>query len=153
MAWELLIARGMMLPADRLQRWWAMTDSILVIEGDVEQCRALCDLIRQKGHSVAGLCSPEHMNQEASAGDYRVVIVDLDLVPLNNLQLRELKRNVPDACLMAISSRSFHPELKEAMREHIDVCLNKPVDPDELLYWLQCFEETEVSGDAPRNEN
>lgn len=118
-----------------------MTDSILVVNREEEQCRALCDLIREKGHSVAGLCSPEHMQQVASAGDYRVVIIDLDLVPLSNLELRKLKRSVPDACLMAISSRSFHPELKEAMREHIDVCLNKPVDPDELLYWLQSFEE------------
>lgn len=118
-----------------------MPDSILVVEGAEEQCRALCDLIRQKGYTVRGLCSPEHMNQEAAAGGYRVLIIDLDLVPLSNLELRELKRSSPDACLLALSSRAFHPELREAMREHIDVCLKKPVDPDELAFWLRSFQE------------
>ncbi len=129
----------MLLVAD--QKRWLMTDWILVVNREEEQCRALCDLIREQGYAVAGLCSPEQMQQVVSAGEYRVVIIDLDLVALSNLELREFKRRNPNACLIAMSSRFFHPELKEAMRQHIDVCLNKPVDPDELLYWLQSYQE------------
>lgn len=116
-----------------------MTDSILVVAGAGEPRRALCDLIRQKGYAVRGPCSPAQMNQAAAAGRCRAVIIDLDLAPLGNLELRELKRAAGGASLLVLSSRTFHPELTEAMREHIDVCLSKPVDPDELGYWLRSF--------------
>ncbi|MEW5911055.1 MAG: response regulator [Thermodesulfobacteriota bacterium] len=116
-----------------------MKDSVLVVEGNEEQCQALCNLIRQKGYTVHGICSPDLAASEAASGGYQVVIVDLDLVPLSNQELRELKRAHPGASLLVTSSRAFHPELREAMREHIDVCLSKPVDPDELAYWLRSF--------------
>jgi hypothetical protein len=40
-----------------------------------------------------------------------------------------------------MSSDRFHPELKDAICYHIYACLTKPLDYDELLYWLRCIED------------
>jgi len=31
--------------------------------------------------------------------------------------------------------------LKDAIRNHIYACLTKPVDMDEITYWLRCIRE------------
>ena len=47
----------------------------------------------------------------------------------------------------------FHPELKEALCYHIFACINKPVDPDELVYWIRCIRDNQTdSRDAPDND-
>ena len=43
-----------------------------------------------------------------------------------------------------LSFDKFHPELKDAICYHIYACLNKPIDPDELLYWLKCIQEDDT---------
>lgn len=118
-----------------------MANTVLLIEGEEGQDRSLCALVQQNGYEVLRLPPSARMEQAALAGRYQVVIIDLDLVPWGNLELRELKRANPGADLLAVSSRPFHPELTEAMQKHIDVCLGKPVDPEELGYWLRSFQK------------
>jgi len=68
-----------------------------------------------------------------------MLILDLDTLPLDNRVFRDLKRKNPTLSIITLSTRSFHPELKEAMTDHICACLNKPVDPDELHYWAKAI--------------
>ena len=74
------------------------------------------------------------------------LILDLDSLPVNNRLFRELKKKNPRLHIVGLSSRPFHPELEEAMSRHISSCLTKPVDMEELLYWLKsvCQEETKI---------
>jgi hypothetical protein len=44
---------------------------------------------------------------------------------------------------MMKSAKRFHPELQDAIQHHIYACLNKPVDPDELLFWVKSVYEEE----------
>jgi DNA-binding NarL/FixJ family response regulator len=63
--------------------------------------------------------------------------LNLDNVAVTNKVFRELKKKRPLLNIIALSKRQFHPELEEALREYISVCLAKPVDADELVYWLK----------------
>jgi DNA-binding NtrC family response regulator len=128
-----------------------MKGSIIVIDADKGSRRELCNLLEEQdyhvmpSHSLAGLPA---LIQERSC---RAVILDLDSVPVNNRHLRDLKKTYPDLHVVAVSGRSFHPELKEAMAAYIYACLCKPIDPDELVYWLKsifCTETTSEDGPA-----
>jgi DNA-binding NtrC family response regulator len=68
-----------------------------------------------------------------------VVILDLDTLSVDNRSIRDLRRRRPGVCIIGISSRSFHPELEEAMSSHIYACLSKPVDTEELIYWIRAI--------------
>ena len=133
-----------------------MKGPIIVLDADKGNCRELSNLLKAQdyhvitSHSLAGLPG---LIQESSC---RAVILDLDTVPINNRQLRDLKKTYPDLYLVAVSGRSFHPELKEAMAAYIYACLCKPVDPDELIYWLKsifCTENTSENGPAHNEWN
>jgi DNA-binding NtrC family response regulator len=128
-----------------------MKGSIIVIDADETTSDALCNLLEAQNynvrlsHSLAGLSG---LIQESSC---RAVILDLDTVHVENRHLRDLKRNHPDLYLVAVSGRLFHPELKEAIASHIYACLSKPIDPDELLYWVKSiFCTAATSEDGPR---
>lgn len=38
---------------------------------------------------------------------------------------------------IGISSRAFHPELEEVVSNHIYECISKPIDEDELVFWIK----------------
>ncbi|MCK9377282.1 MAG: hypothetical protein M0P73_14170 [Syntrophobacterales bacterium] len=74
-----------------------------------------------------------------------IVILDMDSLAADNRFFRELKRRAPGIHLLALSSRSYHPGLEEAMGSHIYACLAKPLDPEELRYWLRSISEYEAA--------
>lgn len=74
-----------------------------------------------------------------------VVIMDLDTIPIGNRIIRELTVKYPGVYFLWLSSDRFHPHLKEALCYHIYACINKPVDPDELLYWVRSICEEKDS--------
>ena len=46
---------------------------------------------------------------------------------------------------LCTSKDRFHPELKDAICYHIYACLNKPVDPDEMVFWIKSiFDEENI---------
>lgn len=65
-----------------------------------------------------------------------ILLLDLDTVSVDNKLLRSLRRKHSGMSILAASSRKYHPELKEAIRDDICACLGKPLDIDELIYWL-----------------
>jgi hypothetical protein len=83
-----------------------------------------------------GLCTEAHM----------AAILDLDSVSIDNRTIRRLTLEFPSVCFFS-TSRHFHPELKDAICYHLFACLRKPVDPDELLYWLKSI--ATQADDAP----
>jgi len=65
---------------------------------------------------------------------------------------REIKERNPTVHIVAISAHSFHPELKEAIVSHIDVCLSKPTNRDELLFWLKSIFQDRPGTETGRNQ-
>jgi DNA-binding NarL/FixJ family response regulator len=60
---------------------------------------------------------------------------------VDNRAIRELASEFPAVHFLCMSKDSFHPELQDAISRHIYACLSKPVDPEELFYWLKCIQE------------
>jgi DNA-binding NtrC family response regulator len=117
-----------------------MERSIIVVNADKSESEALCAVLeRENYHSIAkhSLTNLEKRIQETAS---RVVIMDLDTLPVDNRFIRHLKRHKKKVYIIGLSSRPFHPELQEAVSTHIYACLGKPVDTDELIYWLKSID-------------
>ena len=116
---------------------------VAIADADVQHCLELCALLEQANIPVAPVYSlegvPEHLKREQVA----VLIVDLDNLPVNNNFFRSLKRQYPNLHILCLSSRTYHPGLEEAMVSHIYASLAKPLNSEELLYWLKAISEIE----------
>ena len=125
-----------------------MKKEVIVLDSDEEQCLNLCALLTDHTYSTTPMNNMSKMNQYFDEIDCRAIILNLDSISATNKILRDLKRKNPLVNIIAFSERQYHPELEEALRDYISVCLAKPVDPDELFYWLRCIfknnEETPV---------
>jgi hypothetical protein len=62
--------------------------------------------------------------------------------------IRDLALKYPAVRFLCKSKDRFHPELKDAICYHIYACLTKPVDPDELLFWIKSIYDEETMSDT-----
>lgn len=125
-----------------------MKKKILVVSSNVQESKSLCDLLNQH-HFLSGTAdSIQELKNILRQGDYTSVILDLDTMPFSNRNLKELSIKYPNVTILFISKKRFHPELQNAIQNYIYACLNKPVDPDELLFWIKSiYEEGNISSD------
>ena len=125
-----------------------MKKEVIVLDADEKQRLNLCDLLTDHTYTTISMTTFSNMDQYFEENDCRAIILNLDTSSVTNKILRDLKRKNPLINIIAFSERQYHPELEEALRDYISVCLAKPVDPDELFYWLRCVfendEEVEV---------
>jgi DNA-binding NtrC family response regulator len=96
-----------------------MRESIVVVDANEERCRELRTILTREKFQSSALHS----------------LVNLE-TNLHRL-FRNLKKTNPSVCIIGLSSRPFHPELEEAMSKYIHACLAKPVDEEELVYWVK----------------
>ena len=114
-----------------------MQEPIVVVDADDEQRQKLCAALERMRYQTCPLQSLANLGGEIGEGERRVLILDLDTIPVDNRFFRGLKRENPGVCIIGLSSRTFHPELEEAMSKHIHACLAKPVDEEELVFWVK----------------
>ncbi|MDY0040019.1 MAG: hypothetical protein RBS57_06870 [Desulforhabdus sp.] len=74
---------------------------------------------------------------EVEAGRYQAIILDLDTVPADDSFIKKLRGIHSALCIIFLSSRSFHPELKESFSNYVCACIKKPVNPEEVLFCLK----------------
>ena len=122
-----------------------MQELILVVYAGADDCKTICAILDRHGYSAIELHSLEELAFEIHNSPSHAVVLDLDSLPVDNRFIRNLCKDNPRLCVIGISSRTFHPELEESMRTHISACLCKPVDGDELIYWLKS-----ICGGNPR---
>lgn len=112
----------------------AIVDSSEVFKRSIKEA-----LVEKQYHvtclSAAGL--ENHLSQK----DCRIVILDLDSVPTDTLFFRHLKRSHPGLKIIVVSRQTYHPDLEEAMSRHIFASINKPVDPDEIVFLLKNIDD------------
>jgi DNA-binding NtrC family response regulator len=120
-----------------------MDRPIVVVDADKNQCKNLCSLLKQENHNVVELHSLLSLKKIVRDTSCRVVILDLDSLPVDNRFFKEFRRQNPGLPVMVLSSRSFHPELEQVMSKHICACIRKPLDPEELTYCIRSFCENE----------
>ncbi len=118
-----------------------MHEPILVVDPDEEKCHELCKLLQRHQLQSTALHSLVDLEDRVLPGDRPVVILDLDTLPVDNRFFRNMTKRNPEVKILGVSSRSFHPELQEAMSRHIISCLSKPVEEEELLFWVKSLLE------------
>jgi len=116
---------------------------IVVLDNDQGQCLTLRNLLEERGYHTVPARSLSELNLFLQKKDCLVVLMDLDTAPLDNRTIRDLTQKNPAVYFLCLSSKRFHPELKESICYHIYACINKPVDLDELYYWLRSIYEDE----------
>ena len=114
-----------------------MQDQIFVVSANEHHCLELCAALKGEDYSVRLLDSLEHLAGDIRGCNCRLAILDLDSLPVDNRLIKKLKRKNPSLRIIGFSSRSFHPELQEAMSSYIYACLGTPVDEEELVFWVK----------------
>jgi DNA-binding NtrC family response regulator len=111
--------------------------SVAVVMADERDCLKLCALLQRQDYRAIPLHSLPSLERHIQRSETQVVILDLDSLPVANRLFRDLKKINPEVRIIGLSSRPFHPELKEAISEFMFACITKPFDEDELLFWLK----------------
>jgi hypothetical protein len=116
-----------------------MVTPILLVTSDLAQCNEIIRMARNMPFEVELCGSAEEAARILPAsGEGLIAIFDLDRMDLDERYFRQLPK-APGRCMMGISSSPFHPDLKEAIGQHLTACLRKPIDPEELLFLLDSF--------------
>ncbi|MBW1980073.1 MAG: response regulator [Deltaproteobacteria bacterium] len=128
-----------------------MLDPIFIVDANSRQRAELCSFLELEHYRSVAVGSLGALEKGLKESGFQLVILDLDTLQVDNRFLRTLIHKNPRTCVIATSTRSFHPELKEAFSTHISVCLSKPLDLDELLYWIKAICESRPSSrDSPQ---
>ena len=112
---------------------------IIVLDADQNSSGELSNILNSKNYPFTMADDISSLKESFESDDYTAVILDIDSVPVDNRTIRDLALKFPGVRFLCTSKDRFHPELKDAICYHIYACLNKPVDPDELLYWIKCI--------------
>jgi DNA-binding NtrC family response regulator len=113
----------------------------LVVNADSEERPAISRLLHEAGCLAHTVGSPAELKVILRDKPCMAVIMDIDSVAMNNRTIRELAAAFPAIRFLCLSKERHHPELEDSIRDHIYACLIKPIDPDELNYWLRCIRE------------
>jgi DNA-binding NtrC family response regulator len=119
--------------------------TILLMDADPEEIAGISHLIKEADFDALAVTSASELKKKLKDASFIAVIMDLDSVAVDNRSIRDLALQFPTIPFLCISKERFHPELKDSIRDHIYACLIKPIDPDELNYWLKCIREDDRS--------
>jgi len=124
-----------------------MDKGIVILDSDKDSSENLFQILSSRHYQIDRIQALSALEDLIGSNRYLAVVVDIDSVPVDNRVIRNLTLKYPEVRFLCTSKDRFHPELKDAICYHIYACLNKPVDPDELLYWIKCiYEEDLLSG-------
>ena len=124
-----------------------MQKDILLMDADPLGSAGLLALLSGQGYAAQRVGSLAELRHTLAKEKFMAVLMDIDSVAVDNRVIRELAADCPATPFLCISRERVHPELKDAISNHIYACLNKPVDQNELRYWMKCIKE-----DSPPNQ-
>jgi DNA-binding NtrC family response regulator len=118
-----------------------MEVKILVINGDREELHMICEGLHQNHFQTIPISSLEELDQIIEFQACQAAVLDLDTMPVDNQLIKQINRRNPTIRIIGLSTRPYHPELKEAISKHMYACIHKPIDFDELLLWVKSVYE------------
>jgi DNA-binding NarL/FixJ family response regulator len=120
-----------------------MKKAILLMDAEPMGSADLLTLLSGQGYAAQRVGSLSELRHKLLEEKFMTVLMDIDSVGVDNRAIRELAADFPATPFLCLSRDRVHPELRDAIRNHIYACLTKPVDPDELGYWLKCIRKDE----------
>ncbi len=125
-----------------------MKKKIVVTAADPESRGELTTILNSENYAYTQVHAISSLEALLDSDRYVAVIIDIDSVQVDNRTIRNMALKYPGVRFLCTSRDRFHPELKDAICYHIYACLNKPVDPDELLFWIKSIYKEEAMPDA-----
>lgn len=126
---------------------------VIVVSGDRQDGKKFCGLLGTLNYSARLLFSLEDLQACLQESTNVAVILDIDTVSADKQLFRALKKIHPRLHVLGISSLAYHPGLEEVIGLHLYACLVKPLDTEELAYWLKTIGENLAEGEvSPRSE-
>ncbi|RJQ67026.1 MAG: hypothetical protein C4519_24730 [Desulfobacteraceae bacterium] len=122
---------------------------IALLGTEAEDCEALRRIIEAGPYRAVPYSKLADLESGLRSAPCLAAILDIDSVPLENRTIRQLTIAFPGVSFFCTSRYRFHPELKDAICYHLFACLNKPVDYDELHYFLKCILRNETDSRGP----
>jgi DNA-binding NtrC family response regulator len=118
--------------------------TILFMNAAPEENTGISFLLEEADFSTHSVASPAELKKKMREASIMAVIIDLDSVTVDNRTIKDLALQVPNIPFLFVSKESFHPELKDSIRDYVYACLTKPIDSEELNYWLKSIKEDKV---------
>jgi DNA-binding NtrC family response regulator len=113
---------------------------VFVVNAGSEDSSGISHLLREFGCFAQTVASPAELKVLLKHKPCMAVIMDIDSVAVDNRTIKDLASAFPAIPFLSLSKERLHPELKDSIRDHLYACLTKPIDPDELNYWLNCIQ-------------
>ena len=126
---------------------------VIILSKNQEEVDQIRDILTEENYDCDVLQTIKDLDSELDQGAASAAFIDIDSVPIDNRLIRKLTLKHPSVYFFCMSRDKFHPELKDAICYHIYACLNKPLDPDELVYWLRCISSNENESRPTPNSN
>ncbi len=114
---------------------------VVVIDADGRKGREFCACLKALHYPATLLKSLDGLEGHLQKSPDRVAILDLDTLAMDNQLIRALKKKYPHLHLLGISGLPYHPGMEETIGTHFYACLVKPVDWEELAFWLNSIME------------
>lgn len=116
-----------------------MNQVVLIVNANQKEAKGIGDLLRPAGYTPSIIDNLEGIENAVAANDCLVVLLDLDSLKVSNRAVRRITLKLPRVSFLCTSRKPFHPELEDAIGLHFYACMQKPIDPDELIYWMKCI--------------
>ena len=114
-----------------------MDKLVTILDADQKQCSELCCQLEERQFHGAPIYSLPELKRHLQSSSCKTVIIDIDTVTIDNYSIKDLTTKNPEVYFFCLSKDHFHPELKDVIGRHIYACISKPVDLDELFFWLE----------------
>jgi len=118
--------------------------SVILVDPYEDHSSALCSTLKDAGYETLSVSSLSEATANLKTKRHSALIIDLDHSSPDNRLLKEFRQEHPTLCLIGLSTRSFHPELEEALSRYIDACFAKSAGYEEVLYWLKAAFEPAI---------
>ena len=110
---------------------------------DPDSIKELSSILTSGNYAYTEVHALSSLETLFDSDEYMAVVIDIDSIQVDNRTIRTMALKYPGVRFLCTSRDRFHPELKDAICYHIYACLNKPVDPDEFLFWIKSIYEEE----------
>src|SRR5215469_17521353 len=125
---------------------------ILVIEDNAVNLELMLYLLRSFGHDATGVADSRSGLEDASRGDYDLILADLLMPGMDGYELsRRIKSEMPHirAPLVAVTAQAMVGDRRRALAAGFDGYIAKPIDPRRFVTQIDSFLPESLRGQAP----
>ncbi|MFW5722815.1 MAG: hypothetical protein ACOCWT_05905 [Desulfohalobiaceae bacterium] len=127
-----------MLLCMSVQQHPTLNIALLSSPAEAEHLQALVDPTH---HSISCFLTLESLAGRLDASPpVHAALLDIETAPLTQDQVLSLASRHPDTVLFCLTRRAVHPELKKSIQDVFFACITKPVQYEELHFFLNCID-------------